>query len=124
MGFRCSNLFGFGFSLAVAVSIFATSAARADGLDGFWRSDGYGFVYEIAGDKLRSYDLFLRDRTVFEWWKDNAPAVRWMRSATSRATHDESHEFWAHLDEGEKRQRALTGDAGWYPEKAQAGANP
>jgi hypothetical protein len=56
-------------------------------------------------DKLRSYDLFLRDRTVFEWWKDNAPAVRWMRGAESRARHDESHEFWTHLDEGQKRQQ-------------------
>lgn len=55
-------------------------------------------------DKLRSYDLFLRDRTVIEWFKDNSLAVRWMRQPGSQAVHDESHEFWAHLDEAEKRQ--------------------
>jgi hypothetical protein len=56
-------------------------------------------------DKLRSYDIFLRDRTVFEWWKDNAPAVRWLRQSSSVAFHDESHEFWSHLSESEKRQQ-------------------
>jgi hypothetical protein len=56
-------------------------------------------------DKLRSYDIFLRDRTAYEWWKDNAPAVRWLRKPGSVALHDESHEFWSHLREGDKRQR-------------------
>jgi hypothetical protein len=54
-------------------------------------------------DKLHSYDLFLRDRTVLEWYKDNAPAARYFRG-TTQATHDESHQFWVHLSEGEKRQ--------------------
>jgi hypothetical protein len=56
-------------------------------------------------DKLRSYDLFLRDRNVIEWFKDNSAIVHWVvRSKDSRARHEESHEFWAHLDDAQKRQ--------------------
>jgi hypothetical protein len=55
-------------------------------------------------DRLRSYDLFLRDRTVTEWFKDNSLAVRWMRGGRGQAIHDESHQFWVHLSEVEKRQ--------------------
>jgi hypothetical protein len=56
-------------------------------------------------DKLRSYDLFLRDRNVIEWFKDNSAIVHWLvRSKDSRARHEESHEFWAHLDEAQKRK--------------------
>jgi hypothetical protein len=56
-------------------------------------------------DKLRTYDLFLRDRTVIEWFKDNSAIVHWLvRDPASRARHEESHEFWTHLGEAEKRQ--------------------
>lgn len=56
-------------------------------------------------DKLRSYDLFLRDRTVIEWFKDNSAIVHWLiRDDKSRARHEESHEFWSHLSDADKRQ--------------------
>jgi hypothetical protein len=56
-------------------------------------------------DKLRSYDLFLRDRTVIEWFKDNSAIVHWLaRDQTSRTKHEESHDFWTHLGDAEKRQ--------------------
>jgi hypothetical protein len=51
---------GFGASFrmaAMSALLLISPVARADNLDGFWRSDGYGFVFEIAGDKLRSYQV-------------------------------------------------------------------
>lgn len=54
--------------------------------------------------KLRTYDLFLRDRTAFEWLKDNSFIVHWIvRNDSSRARHEESHAFWEHLSDAEKR---------------------
>jgi hypothetical protein len=57
MDFR-SGHFGscFGCAATAALLVFA-SGVCADGLDGFWRSDGYGFVFEIAGDKLHTYQV-------------------------------------------------------------------
>lgn len=56
-------------------------------------------------DKLRSYDLFLRDRNVIEWFKDNSAIVHWLvRDKDSRARHEESHEFWTHLDDAAKKK--------------------
>jgi hypothetical protein len=74
-------------------------------------------------DQLRVYDLYLRDRSVAEWFKDNSIIANWLRTSQSRDYHKESHEFWSHLDDGEKRQlvgkwidliergRQLSGDA-------------
>lgn len=56
-------------------------------------------------DKLRSYDLFLRDRTVIEWFKDNSAIVHWLvRDKNRRTRHEESHEFWVHLDDATKKK--------------------
>ena len=55
--------------------------------------------------KLRTYDLFLRDRTAFEWLKDNSFIVHWLvRNDASRMRHEESHAFWDHLSAPEKRE--------------------
>jgi len=57
--------------------------------------------------KLRGYDLFLRDRTVMEWIKDNSalvnPVLPLLRSAKSTAIHEESHAFWTRLSDGERK---------------------
>jgi hypothetical protein len=42
---------------ALAAAVLLPAAVRADGLDGFWRSDGYGLVFEISGNKLRGYQV-------------------------------------------------------------------
>src|SRR5262245_11543834 len=57
MVFRCCSLVGSRFWLVAVALLLSTTGARADGLDGYWRSDGYGFVFEIAGDKVRSYQV-------------------------------------------------------------------
>ena len=55
--------------------------------------------------KLRTYDLFLRDRTALEWLKDNSFIVHWIiRNDASRARHEETHAFWTHLSDAEKRE--------------------
>lgn len=55
--------------------------------------------------KLRSYDLFLRERTVVEWFKDNSAIVHWLvRNKDGRERHEESHAFWTHLSATDKRQ--------------------
>jgi len=54
--------------------------------------------------KLQVYDLFLRDRSVLEWFKDNSFVVHWLiRNGQSRQYHEESHAFWTHLSDAEKR---------------------
>jgi hypothetical protein len=57
--------------------------------------------------KLRTYDLFLRDRTALEWIKDNSGLINFwapmLRSKESDKFHAESHEFWTRLSETERK---------------------
>ncbi|MFJ6616780.1 S41 family peptidase [Kitasatospora sp. NPDC091335] len=49
-------------ALATAVGLAAPGAAAAQGeranrLDGFWRTDGYGMVIAVSGDRLTTFDV-------------------------------------------------------------------
>jgi hypothetical protein len=44
-------------TLAVALLATATVHASAQSLDGTWRSDGYGWVFDIRGDSLRAREV-------------------------------------------------------------------
>ncbi len=37
--------------------LLATSAASPKSLDGFWRSEGYGYVFEIKGAALNAFEV-------------------------------------------------------------------
>jgi len=44
----------------VAASVFSAISSTAQSLDGVWRSQGYGLVFEIEGSKLRAFEVTTR----------------------------------------------------------------
>ncbi len=45
------------FWMFLAGALVVTSSAQADSLDGFWRSQGYGYVFEIKGPDLKAFEV-------------------------------------------------------------------
>src|SRR4051812_32772415 len=44
-------------SLALVLLAVTASPARAQSLDGTWRSEGYGWVFDFRGDSLRAREV-------------------------------------------------------------------
>ena len=44
-------------SALLAIVLVLVSSGRAQSLDGVWRSQGYGYVFEIQGQALKAFEL-------------------------------------------------------------------
>src|SRR4051794_8786807 len=43
--------------LLIVVAFLAAATAGAQSLDGVWRSQGYGYVYDVRGDSWKAYEV-------------------------------------------------------------------
>jgi hypothetical protein len=44
-------------SILLALSLLPAAPALSESLDGVWRSQGYGYVFEILGSRLKAFDV-------------------------------------------------------------------
>jgi hypothetical protein len=43
--------------LIACITVGAVASNAQDGLDGFWESDGFGYVFAIAGPNLKAFEV-------------------------------------------------------------------
>jgi len=72
-------------SIFLIVFLASVPFATAQSLEGFWRSEGYGYVFEIRGSSLKAFDV-TKTTCVFDFTaqRDRRAVVGWEATFTTK----------------------------------------